>query len=150
GADRDPVEAEQTHDVVDPQAGAMTERPSQRLDPRLIAGGAQLPGVERRQGPVLAARVEKVWRGADPHIRGEFLLPAPRVRTTWVDAYGQVLDHANRPGRVGQLAVSQPLQPGVVTHAPAAFGRFRELPDRHRARMGILGGPALPRCPVPL
>ena len=68
----------------------MAQGAAQRVDPRLVAGGPQPPGVERRQGPVLAPGVEAIRRGADPHLRDEGVLPQPGVGTARIDADGQV------------------------------------------------------------
>ena len=91
-----------------------------RADERLVARRPQLPGHERRQPPVLAERVERVGRRADPAARREEVLVGPAVGTARVEADGEVADQAEPRGAGGgQLAVDLPLAPLVEPDAAA-------------------------------
>ena len=126
----DPEQPEQAHHVVDPQPAGVAERGPDGLHERLVAGGPQPPGVERRQAPVLAPGVELVGRGADGHVEGEHVLPQPGVGAAGVDAHRQVVHdrHAGRRRRL-QLEVDQPLQP-LVEADPVGGARARRPPPR--------------------
>ncbi len=140
GAGRDPVQPEQTHHVIDTQARAAGEGGSQRRDERLVARGPQLPRNERWQTPILAAVVERVGRRPHATPDREFVLIAPRVGATRLEADGEIAHEpdSNAPGRE-QLALDVPLAPLVEPH-PAGVGR-RKGSDRRVAGMAQLDRP---------
>ena len=130
-AGRDAVEPEQAHDVVDAQQTAVVKQPTQGVDPRLVARGAQPPRHVRRQSPVLAQRTEVVGRGPDPTAQCEQVLVDPGIRAVGVEADGQVRHQLDvHPcaclGRVGQLAVAGGLDPppplDVVVQSDQSLG----------------------------
>ena len=79
-ARRDPEQPEQPHHVIDAQAAGVPEAGADRLDERLVAGGAEPVRHERRQAPVLPARVELVWRRADADALARARPGTPRRR----------------------------------------------------------------------
>ena len=136
---RDPEQPEQAHHVIDAQAAGVPEARADRLDERLVAGGAQPVRHERRQAPVLSARVELVWRRADADAVGEHILERPGVGAAGVEPDRQVLHHRHRRRRARQLPVDLVLQPLVepdpLAQRPAAggardAGRRRDAGDR--------------------
>ncbi len=142
-----PEQPEQAHHVVDAQASGMAQRGADRLDERLVAGGAQLPGDERREAPVLAQGVELVGRRTHAHVEGEEVLPGPSVRPPGVEAHGEVLDHRQRRRR-RHLPVEQPLEPGVEPHPLAPVGG--EMAHRRALGTPELLGPGRPPVAVDL
>ena len=91
-AARDPVEPEQTHDVIDAQPPAVAQGGPNRLADGFVPGFGKLVGSERGQAPVLAEGVEFIGRDADGGIFPEAALPNPRVGPARVKPDGQVLD----------------------------------------------------------
>ncbi len=141
GAGRHPVEPEQPHDVIESQSPTVAQGAAQGLDPRLVPGLPQPPGIERRQRPILPQGVVAVGRGADPHIRYQAVLPHPGIGTARIDAHRQVGHDRKDAGRVRQLPIQQPLQPGVVPD-PGRSGRRRRQSRARRARRGAARAPA--------
>jgi len=90
-----PEQAEQAHHVVEPDAGRVPPRASNRVDERLPARVAERPWVEGRKAPILAVAEELVGRRADAHARRQVVLPAPRVESVGSKAHGHVRDQAD-------------------------------------------------------
>jgi hypothetical protein len=100
--------------VVDAQPLHATQRGTHGVDERLVPGGAELPGHERRQSPSLPLVVELVGRRTDPHTAGEQCVVLGGVGPAGCEAHGQVADdgHAGR-GHLGELLGDERLQPVV-------------------------------------
>ena len=122
GAERDPEQAEEAHDVVDPDAAGRPQAGPDGADPGVVAVHPQAPGVERGEAPVLPLAVEVVGRGADPHAQRHRVLPQPGVGAAGVDADGQVLHQVEPGAGRGQLRLGQPLQPAVVADPVGVVG----------------------------
>ena len=147
---RDPEQPEQPHHVIDAQAAGVPEAGADRLDERLVAGGAQPVRHERRQAPVLPARVELVWRRADADAVREHVLERPGVGAAGVEPDRQILHHRHRRRRARQLPIDLVLQPLVeadpLAQRPAAAARG----DCRRRRVPEIGGPLTPAGAEPL
>jgi pyruvate/2-oxoglutarate dehydrogenase complex dihydrolipoamide acyltransferase (E2) component len=124
-AARDPEQSEQSHDVVEADAGRMRCRAPDRLDERLVVRAAQLPRVEWRQAPVLAVHEELIGWRADAHARCEQVLPAPGVEAVGGKADRHVGDEAYLARRARQLAVEVELLPHMEGNAAAEAATLR-------------------------
>ena len=111
--------------MVEANARGVSGRAPHGFDEGFVAGAAQFPWVEGRQAPVLAVRKELVGRRAHAHVRGEQVLPAPRVEAVGGEADRHVRDEADLARSARQLPVEVELLPDVKCDAPsepAAFG----------------------------
>ena len=149
----------------------VAEHRADRLDERLVAGGAQPVRDERRQAPVLAGGVELVGRRADRDVARQQVLPAPGVGARDVEADRQVVDDGDLLGGARELGVEQPLQPGVEARRARALASRKAAiavavgaaaaapataaspcraarPARSRSRSRSAPGPAPPAEPV--
>ena len=148
GAERDPEQPEEPHDVVDPDAAGGPQAGPHGADPGVVAVLTQAPGVERRKAPVLPLAVEVVRRGADPHPERHGVLPQPGVGAAGVDAHGQVLHQVEAGAGRGQLRLGQPLQPAVVPDSVGVLGG--EAGHRRRVGPAVLLRPVDPGAGEPL
>src|SRR5579859_5436787 len=73
--------------------------------------GLQLPRVERRHAPVLTVWKEVVGWRADPHARGEPVLPTPRVEAVRRKADRHVGDERYLARRACELSLQVELGP---------------------------------------
>ena len=146
GVAGDPPQPEHPHHVVDAQPAVGGHRGADRLDERLVAGGAELPGDEGRQPPVLTGGVELVRRRADRDAVGEQVLPLPRVEPVGVDTDRQVLDEREAPGRLDELLLQEPLEPDV--EPPPVLELGRRGAHRRGARVAQVLGPVAPAAAV--
>ena len=149
---RHPPEPEQPHHVIDPQAAGVPQRGAHQVRERRVPLGGEPLRMPGRLVPVLAALVELVRRGAHADPGDHHVLPGPGVGTARMGADGEIPDdadaHPGGPRRVlggGQLAVRQPLQPGVkqgLAGQPGPLGR--DLGRAHGAQRFRPGPPVRP------
>lgn len=118
--------------MIDPQPARVPQRRPQQLGEWLRLRAGQAPGVERQLGPVLAALVEPVGRGADADAVHEQILLRPGIGTARIHADREVRDQPDRhSGRQGglldgrELRVGEPLKPRVKIRLP---GQPRQRP----------------------
>ncbi len=142
----DPEEPEQPHDVVEAEAAGVAEPGPDRLDERLVGGGAELPRVERRKPPVLSLGVVLVRRSADRHPGSEHVLPDPGVGPTGVAADGQVLHQPDAGAGRFELPVDQPLQPHVELNLAGML--IGVLANLEVGRVAKIHRPPAPVAPV--
>ncbi len=161
---RHPPEPEQAHHVVDAQAAGVPQGRVDQIGQRRVPPGGQPLRMPGRLAPVLATLVELIRRGPHADPGDHHVLTGPGVRTTRMAADREVLDdadaHPGGPGRLlggGQLAVGEPLQPGVeqgLARQPGPFGRHLGRADRaQRFRPGapvrpVNLGQRAPQAPV--
>ena len=110
----DPVEALQSHDVIDAQVGGVTERPPQHADEVAVAVVSDPLGVERRKRPILPAGEEEVGWRAPVCPRHERIGRPERVEPIGMDADGEVGVERDRRRGGGQLLRRHPLGVEVV------------------------------------
>ncbi len=134
--------------MVDPDAARRPQAEPHGADPGVVAGLAEPPGVERREAPVLPLGVEVVGRRADPHAERHRVLPQPGVGAAGVDADGEVLHQVDLGAGPGELALGEPLQPGVVADPVGVLGG--EAVDRRSVGPAVLLRPLCPRPGEPL
>ena len=113
GAGRDPEQTEQAEHVVDPQPAAVAHVGPHGTGERLVPRCPQRVRDVGREAPVLAVGGELVRRRADAGVEREQVLVGPGVGAAGVDADREVGDQRARPGRIAELAVGDPLEPGV-------------------------------------
>jgi hypothetical protein len=146
---RDPELAEETQHVVDPQRAGVPERGAQQPDPEVVAIVVQLPGIERRQPPVLAHDGEVVGRSADAHALEKEMRVGPDVGAARGGADGEILVEPDAEagaaaplGGRAELAVELVLEPAVEVHLTGV--RATERRHLGGARIAVRLGPAAP------
>src|SRR5439155_18383859 len=114
---RDPVQAKETHHVVEPHTGGVTRRAADGVDEWRPVRIAQLPRIESGDAPVLAVAEELVWRGTDAYARSQVVPPAPGVETIRCETDRHVVDQPDLARGASELLVDMKLQPLVVREA---------------------------------
>ena len=137
-----PVQAVESHDVVDAQRVGPAERVTQHGDDVAVLARPDADRVQRRESPVLARLEEGIGRGAPAHGRGEGLGLPPRVEARRVHPDGHVEIQAGRAlGHAGgrELGGRHPLGVEVVPLGGGVDQLRWHLP-RTRTAPGRLAG----------
>jgi hypothetical protein len=115
-----PVQAQQSHDVVDAQRAGGAHVPAQRRDERRVRGIAQALGDERRKPPVLTGRVVEVRRRADEGAGRVKRRVGPAFGAARVDADREIVQQSDVQSERGrafrrraELHVELPLEVGM-------------------------------------
>ena len=126
---RDPPQTQHRHHVIDAQRPAVLHISAQQLDKWLIGARHHDMRVHRRQAPVLSQRTQNVRRRPDGGFQTVQLAIAPGFRSAFRNADRQIAIQTDRHGIVlagmpalGELGVSEPLQPQVKIHLVGMLG----------------------------
>ena len=129
---RDPPQTQYRHHVIDAERPAVLHIRAQQLDEGLIGARHHDMRIHRRQAPVLPQRAEDIRRRADGSLQAVQFAIAPGLSPAFRNAHRQVTIQADRHGIVlagmpalGELGVSEPLQPQVKIHLVGMFGAER-------------------------
>ena len=93
---RNPEQAEQPHDVIEPQRAAVFEIFAQQVDEHPIAACAQALWIHGREFPVLPLRGKCVRRTTGIHPQGQDILIDPCVAPAPIASEGQVKIQTDR------------------------------------------------------
>ncbi len=156
GAGWDPVEAEEAHDVIDPEGAAVAAVVADGGGEELVTAGAVVIGVRRREGPVLALGGEIVRGRSDAATVGVKAGVGPEVAAAAVGGEGKVMIQADGHTGVGgvllggvDLGIDEPVD--ILPELDALPVEAGEGGDFGGIGILVVGGPVRPdpKIPVP-